>query len=105
MLSGIRDRTCVLNSEGSLSYYPLSLKAYAVDHVSVLRGSYEHFADASPGAHGFEDCENLLTRPKQRKNVADEFSIHHFLAAQQSLESGKLATRTGFPEWCVRPTA
>ena len=57
----------------------------AIDHIPLPREFYEHFADTSPGAEGFEDCASLFAHLENKGAVAEEFPIRHFQATQQSL--------------------
>ena len=61
-------------------------KAYAfskmVDHMSLLRGFYDPFADFSPAMVGLEDSESLLTPQGDRKTIAEKHLGRHFLGIQ-----------------------
>ena len=56
----------------------------------MLRESYVHFSDISPGMVGLEDCESLLTHLKNKKTITEKFPVRHFLAIQQVVETQEL---------------
>ena len=61
-----------------------------LDHMSMLREFYGHFAGMSLGLVGLEDCESLFTHLKNSKMITEKFSVRHFLSIQQALEEQEL---------------
>ena len=53
-------------------------------------GISAHFLDLSPGTAGLEVCDSLFTHPKNKKIIADKFSVRHSLAIQQALGAQEL---------------
>ena len=61
-----------------------------LDHMSMLREFYGHFAGSKPGMIGLEDCESLFTHLKKSKIITEKFLVRHFLSIQQAIEEREL---------------
>ena len=61
-----------------------------LDHMSMLREYYGHFAGSKPGMFGLEDCESLFTHLKKSKSITGKFLVRHFMSIQQALEEQEL---------------
>ena len=61
-----------------------------LDHMSMLREFYGHFAGPKPGMIGLEDCESLFTHLKKSKSITEKFLVRHFASIQQALEEKEL---------------
>ena len=61
-----------------------------LDHMSMLREFYGHFAGSKPGMIGLEDCESLFTHLKKSKSITEKFLVRHFMSIQQALEDHEL---------------
>ena len=61
-----------------------------LDHMSMLREFYGHFAGMSPGLVGLEDWGSLFTHLKNSKMIAEKLLARHFLSIQQALEEQEL---------------
>ena len=61
-----------------------------VDHMLLLRDSYEPFEGLNPGAAGLEDCESLFAQLKTQEMIAEKYLVRRFAITQQALEEGDL---------------
>ena len=61
-----------------------------LDHMSMPREFYGHFAGLFPGLVGLEDCESLFTHLKKCKMIAEKFLVRHFLSNRQAIEEQEL---------------
>ena len=61
-----------------------------MDHVAMLRRSYDPLVGLSPGEAGRGDCESFLTRLKAKRAAAGTYSARRYAGIRQALGSGEL---------------
>ena len=56
-----------------------------LDHVALSREFYDPVVAAFPGVTGFEICESLFANRKNKKVIAEKFSVRRVRGTQQLL--------------------
>ena len=61
-----------------------------IDHMALLREFYVSFSRISPSLVAMQDCDSLLTHPKNLKMITEKYLVCHFLSIQLLIEEGEL---------------